>query len=52
MNIMVGGVSKQILLAQFLVANGAERIKRLTHQPKELVNKNNDINEWKPRTFF
>ena len=30
----------------------ARRIEYLTHQPKELVNQNVDINEWKRRRIF
>ena len=30
----------------------ARQIKKLTHQPKEVVNQNGDINEWKRRGIF
>ena len=34
------------------VLDHARQIEELTHQPKELVNQNGDINEWKRRGFF
>ena len=34
------------------VLGHARRIEKLAHQPKEVVNQNGDINEWKRRGIF
>ena len=45
MNIMMGMVAEDFLATLSEVLGHARRIKQLTHQPKELVNQNSDINE-------
>ena len=55
MYIMTGMVRENILTTYpvFLEVFGhAKLIEKLTHQPKEVVNQNGDINEWKRRGFF
>ena len=34
------------------VLGHARQIEKLTHQPKDVVNQNGDINEWKRRGIF
>ena len=52
MNIMMGMVREDILTTYFELLGHARRIEKLTHQPKEVVNQNGDINEWKRRGIF
>ena len=45
-------LGKTVYLLLLVVANFARRIEKLPWKPKELVNQNNDINEWKREQFF
>ena len=45
-------VRKQTLINDFGSIRSRSTKKKLTHQPKEIVNKNGDINEWKRRKSF
>ena len=45
-------VREDILTIFLEVLGHAQRIEKLTHQPKELVNQKCDINEWKRRGVF
>ena len=45
-------VREDILTIFLKVLGQAQRIEKLTHQRKELVNQKYDINEWKRRGVF
>ena len=47
MDIMMGIVREDTLIAFLEVLDQARRIEKLTHQPKELVNQKCDLFEWK-----
>ena len=50
--IMMGMVRQDFYSFFLEVLGHARRIEKLTHQPKELVNQNGDIDEWKRRGIF
>ena len=52
MNIMMGMVREDILTTYFGSTWSRATNRKLTHQPKEVVNQNGDINEWKRRGIF
>ena len=52
MDIMMGMVREDFLIASFENTWSPWRVKKLKHQPKELVNQNGDRNEWKWRGIF
>ena len=47
MDIMRGIIREDILFAFLAALDHAERIEKLTRQPKELVNQKQDNREWK-----
>ena len=49
---MMEMVREDILTIFLKVTGHAQRIEKLTHQRKELVNQKCDINEWKRRGVF
>ena len=48
----MGMVREDILTTYFGLLGDAQRIGKLTHQPKQLLNQNGDINEWKRKGIF
>ena len=52
MDIMMGMVMADVLTTYFGITWSRVTVRKLTHQPKELVNQNSDINEWKRRGIF
>ena len=48
----MGMIGEDFLIAFLKVLEYARQTENVTHQPKEIVNQNGDINEWKRRGIF